>query len=65
MTGAEDFSYFALEVPSVFVLVGSTAQGHDAAEAPVNHSPLYFVDESSLDVGLRALVAMTLDYLRE
>ena len=65
VTGAEDFSYFALEVPSTFVLVGSTPQGQDAAEAPANHSPLYYVDESSLDVGLRTLVAMTLGYLRE
>ena len=33
-------------------------------EAPANHSPLYYVDESSLDVGLRALVNVAIDYLQ-
>ena len=64
VTGAEDFSYFALEVPSVFFFVGSTPAGQDAEEAPANHSPLYYVDESSLDVGLRALVSLAIEYLQ-
>jgi amidohydrolase len=64
VTASEDFSYFAQEVPSVYVFVGSTPVGQDPAAAPANHSPLFYVDESSLDVGLRALVAMTLDYLQ-
>jgi amidohydrolase len=64
VTGAEDYAYFALKVPSVYFFVGSTPVGQDAATAPSNHSPLYFVDESSLDVGLRALVNVAVDYLR-
>lgn len=64
VTGAEDYAYFALEVPSVYVFVGSTPPGEDAAAAPSNHSPLYFVDESALDVGVRSMLAMAVDYLR-
>jgi amidohydrolase len=63
VTAAEDYAYFALEIPSVYVFIGSTPAGQDAATAPSNHSPLYFVDESELDVGLRALLGMAVNYL--
>jgi len=64
VTGAEDYAYFALDVPSVYVFIGSTPKGEDAATAPSNHSPLYFVDESALDVGVRSMLAMAAGYLR-
>ncbi|MCM2310009.1 MAG: amidohydrolase [Steroidobacteraceae bacterium] len=64
VTGAEDYAYFALQVPSVYFFVGSTPVGMDATTAPANHSPLYFVDESALDVGLRALVSVAVDFLQ-
>jgi len=63
VTGAEDFAHFALEVPGVFFFVGSTPPGQDADQAPSNHSPLYFVDESSLEVGVRAMADAAVDYL--
>ena len=61
--GAEDFSYFAQQAPAMFFFVGATAPGIDPATAPSNHSPLFKLDESSLDLGLRALLQVTLDYL--
>jgi amidohydrolase len=61
--GAEDFSFYAKEVPSMFFFVGATAPGIDPATAPSNHSPKFLLDESSLDLGLRALLQVTLDYL--
>jgi len=61
--GAEDFSYYAKEVPAMFFFVGSTAKGIDPATAPSNHSPQFELDESALDLGLRALLQATLDYL--
>ncbi len=61
--GSEDFSLFALEVPSMFFFVGSTAKGIDPATAPSNHSPKFLLDESSLDIGFRSLLQVTLDYL--
>jgi len=61
---AEDFSYFANQVPSMYFFVGSTPKGQDPATAPGNHSPEFFLDEGALDVGFRALMQVTLDYLR-
>ncbi len=61
--GAEDFSFYAKEVPSMFFFVGATAPGIDPVTAPSNHSPKFALDESSLDLGLRALLQVTLDYL--
>jgi amidohydrolase len=61
--GAEDFSYYAKQVPGLFFFVGATSQGIDPATAPGNHSPEFKLDEQSLDVGLRAMLQATLDYL--
>jgi amidohydrolase len=61
--GAEDFSYYAREVPGFFFFVGSTAPGIDPATAPSNHSPEFMLDESALDVGLRTMLQVALDYL--
>jgi amidohydrolase len=30
---------------------------------PINHSPLYSPDEAAMDVGLRAMLQATLDFL--
>ena len=62
-TIAEDFSQFANVVPGFYFFVGTTPSGTDPADAPINHSPLYAPDESALDVGLRAMLQATLDFL--
>jgi len=61
--GAEDYAYFARQVPSMYFFVGATAEGIDPATAPSNHSPQFNMDESALDLGFRALLQVTLDYL--
>ena len=61
--GAEDYSFFAREVPSMYFFVGATAKGIDPVTAPSNHSPQFTLDESALDLGLRAMLQVTLDYL--
>jgi amidohydrolase len=63
--GAEDFSYYANEVPGFFFFVGATPQGQDATNAPSNHSPDFFLDESALKVGTRSLLQVALDYLNQ
>ncbi|NUS38592.1 MAG: amidohydrolase [Lysobacter sp.] len=63
--GAEDYSFYAKEVPSMFFFVGATAPGIDPATAPSNHSPKFQLDESALDLGLRAMLQVTLDYLHQ
>jgi len=63
VTGAEDFAYFANEVPAFYFFVGATPRGQDAATAASNHSPQFFLDESALPLGTRALLQISLDYL--
>ncbi len=64
LTGtAEDFSYFQQDVPGLFFFLGVTPPSQDASKAALNHSPLFFADETALPVGVRALTHLTLDYL--
>jgi amidohydrolase len=62
-TGAEDFALYAQQVPALFIYIGATAPGIDPASAPSNHSPRFALDERSLAVGRRALLALALNYL--
>jgi amidohydrolase len=62
-TVAEDFGYFAAEVPGFFFFVGSTPADQDPRKAPANHSPLYFVDEGALDTGLRSILRVSAEFL--
>jgi amidohydrolase len=64
VTGAEDFAYFGQKVPGLFFFVGATPAGQDAVQAPSNHSPHFFLDEGSLDLGVRALLEVAVDYLQ-
>jgi amidohydrolase len=64
VTGAEDFSYFGQRVPSLFFFVGITPPGKDAAKAPSNHSPKFYIDESGLELGVRAMLGVAVDYLQ-
>jgi amidohydrolase len=63
-TTAEDFSYYGQQVPSLFFWVGITPRERDADKAPYNHSPLFYVDEAGIGVGLRAMLAVATDYLQ-
>jgi amidohydrolase len=63
LTVSEDFAYYADAAPVMFFFVGSTPRDKDPATMPMNHSPLYAPDEGALDVGLRAMLQATLDFL--
>jgi len=62
--GSEDFSFFAQRAPGLFVWLGGSPKGIDLSTAASNHSPRFFVDESSLLLGVRALTHLTLDYMK-
>lgn len=62
--GAEDFSFYAREVPGFFFFVGATPRGKDAIKAPSNHSPDFFLDEEALKIGTRAMLQLVLDHQR-
>lgn len=63
VTGAEDFSFFAQEVPGFYYFLGVTPKGKDPATAASNHSPRFYVDESALPVGTEAITRLALDYM--
>ena len=62
---AEDFSFFAQQAPGLYVFLGITPDGQDPAKAAPNHNPEFFVDESALVVGTRALAMLTVNFLGE
>src|SRR5438874_1984031 len=61
--GAEDFSFFQQKVPGLFFWLGTRPANQTAEEAASNHSPLFYVDESGLLLGVRAISHVTVDYL--
>ena len=63
VTGSEDFSFFQHVVPGLFFFVGITPKANDLATAPPNHSPLFYIDEAGLPLGVRALAHAAVDWL--
>ena len=61
--GAEDFSFFQQKVPGVFFWIGTRPPDQTPEQAASNHSPLFFVDERGLLLGVRALAHVAVDYL--
>ena len=61
ITGAEDFSFFAQEVPGLYFSLGVNKKGVTELQ-PGNHSPYFTVDDGALDQGLKSLIYLTLDY---
>ncbi len=64
LMGAEDFSFFAQKAPGMFIFLGGSPKGTDLTKVAYNHSPRFFVDESGLLLGVRALANLTVDYLK-
>jgi len=63
ITGAEDFSYYQAKIPGFYYYLGINKEGVSKADAAPNHSPLFYVNEDALKVGVRAHVLTALDYL--
>ena len=61
--GAEDFSFFQKSVPGLFFWLGTRPADQTAEQAPSNHSPLFYVDESGLGLGVRSMAYVAVDYL--
>ncbi|MEA2338649.1 MAG: hypothetical protein QOE82_2656 [Thermoanaerobaculia bacterium] len=62
--GAEDFSFFQQKVPGLFFWLGTRPKDKTAEEAASNHSPLFYVDEGGLELGVRAMAHVAVDYLK-
>ncbi|MGI9552399.1 MAG: amidohydrolase [Aurantibacter sp.] len=63
ITGAEDFSYFQREAPGFFFFLGGMTPG--TTESFPHHTPDFFIDDSGLILGVKALTEMSLDYLNQ
>jgi len=64
LTGtAEDFSFFQQKVPGLFFFLGVTPKDQDPTKVAMNHSPLFYADESALPVGVKVMTNLALDYL--
>lgn len=63
-TGAEDFSFIAERVPSLYIQLGGRPSNVKPEDAADHHTPDFFIDDSGLDLGVRAMTAMALHYMR-
>ena len=62
--GAEDFAFYQKKIPGLFLFVGTRPKGVTAEAAAANHSPLFFIDETGLELGVRTMANLAVDYLR-
>jgi amidohydrolase len=63
ITGAEDFSYFAQQVPGFYFFIGGKPLDVPDELAPSHHTPDFFVSEDGMALGVKSLLSLTLDYL--
>ena len=63
-TGAEDFSYFGEKAPSFFFFLGGMPKGKNPKDAAAHHTPDFYIDDSMLDVGVKAFCNIVFDYAR-
>ena len=59
-TGAEDFAFFAQEVPGLYFWLGVNDIGVESA--PGNHTPYFVVHDSALDNGVKGFINLVSDY---
>ena len=62
VTGAEDFSFFRLKAPAFFFNVGGMPKGKNPKEAFPHHTPDFYLDDSRLDVGIKAFANIVMDF---
>lgn len=63
VTGGEDFSYYAREVPSLFVFIGGRPLDDHREKAASHHTPDFYIDESGMITGVKNLVYLAMDYM--
>lgn len=61
ITGAEDFSYFQREAPGFFFFLGGMTPG--TTESFPHHTPDFLIDDTGMQLGVKAMTELTLDYL--
>lgn len=64
VTIAEDFSYFAQEVPGLYLLLGAKPKEMSVIDASQHHTPDFYIDEKAIVPGMKAMANLAIDYLK-
>ncbi len=64
VTGAEDFAFFGEKIPAFYFFVGGMPKGQDPKTAAPHHTPDFFIDDSRLDVGVKAFANIVFDFTK-
>ena len=64
VTGAEDFAFYRAKAPAFFFYLGGMPKGLDPAKVGDHHTPDFFVEDSGLDVGIKAFCNLVLDFVK-
>ena len=62
VTGSEDFSYYGEKAPAFFFYFGGIPKGNDPYKAPDHHTADFYIDDSMLNVGVKAFCNLVFDY---
>src|SRR5215210_8784483 len=60
ITGAEDFSYFANQVPGFYFFLGAVPPGKKSGG---HHTPTFYADDRAIPIGIKAMTGLILDFL--
>ena len=64
VTGAEDFSFYGTKAPSFFMYLGARDPKLTMEQASAHHTPDFYIDDSRLDVGVKAFCQLVFDYAK-
>lgn len=64
VTGAEDFAFYGQKAPAFFFFVGGMPKGGNPKTVPSHHTPDFYIDDSRLDVGIKAFCNIVFDFTK-
>ncbi len=64
VTGAEDFSFYSTKAPAFFFDLGARDPKKTEAQSFAHHTPDFYIDDSQLDVGVKAFCQLVFDYAK-
>jgi amidohydrolase len=64
VTGAEDFAFYGAKAPAFFFFVGGMPKGKDPKATAAHHTPDFYIDDSRLDVGVKAFCNIVFDFTK-
>jgi metal-dependent amidase/aminoacylase/carboxypeptidase family protein len=61
-TGAEDFAFYGAKAPAFFFNLGGMPKGKNVKDTAAHHTPDFYIDDSRLDVGIKAFCNIVMDF---